>query len=63
MTEIEYRISDLIKFSSTQKPIEFDMAFQSLLQDKLNDAINDKKIEVARGIFKSDVGTEDSEGE
>jgi hypothetical protein len=35
MAEIEYTLSDLIKFSSEQKPIEFGAAFNSLLASKI----------------------------
>ena len=44
MTEIEYRIADLINFSSTQKPIEFGQAFNEIMSTKVADIIADKKI-------------------
>mgnify|MGYP003348241836 CR=1 FL=1 len=60
MTEIEYRISDLINFSSNQKPVEFQNAFNSLIGDKVADAIALKKIEVAQSMLN---GSEDTEEE
>ena len=54
MTEIEYRISDLINFSSQQKPIDFEQAFNSLMTDRLATAIDSKKLEVAQSMFSGD---------
>jgi len=48
MTDIEYRVADLINFSSNQKPVEFANAFEYILQDKLASAIETKKMEIAQ---------------
>jgi hypothetical protein len=53
MTEIEYSLSDLIKFSSEQKPIEFGAAFNSLLSSKIGSEIDARKIEVAQAMFNN----------
>ena len=53
MTEIEYSLSDLIKFSSEQKPIEFGAAFNSLLASKIGSEIDARKIEVAQAMFNN----------
>ena len=51
MAEIQYTLADLIKFSSEQKPIEFGAAFNALIHDKVEAAIDSKKIEVAQAMF------------
>lgn len=51
MAEIEYTLADLIRFSSEQKPIEFGSAFNSLIQSKIETAVDAKKIEVAQAMF------------
>ena len=51
MTEIENTLADLVKFSSEQKPIEFGNAFNSLIANRIETAIDAKKIEVAKGMF------------
>jgi len=63
MTEIEYRISDLINFSSQQKPIDFENAFNSLMVDRLATAIDSKKLEVAQSMFSGDEQETDSSEE
>jgi hypothetical protein len=55
MTEIEYRLADLINFSSNQKPMEFADAFKSLITDRIETAINDRKIEIAQSMFNREV--------
>jgi len=47
----EYNITDLIAFSSQQKPAEFEAAFNSVIASKLEDAVNNRKIEVAQRMF------------
>jgi len=51
MTDIEYRVSDLINFSSGQKPIEFQQAFNSIIASKIEAAIDDTKLQVAQSMF------------
>ena len=65
MTEIEYRIADLINFSSTQQPIEFGQAFNDIMITKVADAIAGKKVEIAQSMFQpgSSEEMEDSEEE
>lgn len=54
MTDIEYRVADLINFSSNQKPIEFEQAFKGILTAKVSDAIENKKVELAQVMFNRD---------
>ncbi len=58
MTEIEYRIADLINFSSNQKPIEFEDAFKTVLQNKVAAAIDARKVELAQSMFNPAVDDE-----
>jgi hypothetical protein len=52
MSEInKYDIEDLIAASSSQKPIEFEQAFDNLIVNRLQSAINDKKIQVAQQMY------------
>jgi hypothetical protein len=59
MTEIEYRLADLINFSSSQKPIEFGDAFKSIITDRISSAIEAQKTNIAKSIFND--GPEDDE--
>jgi len=59
MTEIEYRLADLINFSSGQKPIEFADAFKSIITDRISSAIEAQKANIAKSIFND--GPEDDE--
>lgn len=61
MTEIEYRLADLINFSSSQKPIEFGDAFKSIITDRISSAIEAQKANIAKSIFND--GPEDDEDE
>lgn len=51
MTEVEARIFDLVKFSSGQKPIEFETTLKDVLQDRVAAAIENKKAEIAARMF------------
>lgn len=51
MVENKYEIQDLINASAQQKPIDFSNAFGDLIIDKLNDAVNTKKMELAQTMF------------
>jgi hypothetical protein len=51
MTEDKYDISDLISNALEQKPIDFENAFNDLIVSRLQGAINDKKIEVAKQMY------------
>lgn len=65
MTEIQNTLADLIRFSSEQKPIEFGDAFNSLIANRIEAAIDAKKIEVAQAVFNPslDADYEDTEQE
>lgn len=62
MTEIEYKVSDLINFSSQQKPVDFELAFNAIMNNRLAAMVDQKKIEVAQHMF-GDQATNDTEEE
>ena len=51
--ETDYNLTDLLKYSYAEKPVDFTQAFNSLIGDKLEAAINNKKLEIAQGIFSA----------
>lgn len=63
MTDIEYRISDLINFSSNQKPIEFEQAFNSIMVDRIQNAVDDRKYEISQKLFNPQETDQEDEEE
>lgn len=63
MTEIEYKLSDLINFSSSQKPLDFESVFTSILQDKIQAAVDERKLEVAQTMFRPSLNDSEEEYE
>ena len=59
----EYTVSDLVSLSYEQKPIEFQNAFDSLIKDRIADAIDDKKLEIAQTVFSGPDDAEDDDDE
>lgn len=53
MSDIGARVADLINFSSNQKPLEFETTFKEILQDRIANAIENKKIEIASKMFNA----------
>jgi hypothetical protein len=49
----KYTLNDLVKFSADQKPIDFRQAFDSLIVDKIQAAVDNKKLEIAQNMFNS----------
>lgn len=58
----EYTVNDLVSLAYDQKPVDFQQAFDSLIKDRLSDAIADKKTEVALAVFKGPEEFNDDEG-
>lgn len=54
----DYMITDLIRYSVEQKPVDFEQAFSGLIADKLQAAVDAKKIEIAQNMFNN--STEDN---
>lgn len=49
----KYDISDLIAATIEEKPIDFETAFNDMLIDKIRDAVEVKRIEVAQNMFNN----------
>lgn len=45
--------TDLIVHTLQQKPIDFQQTFDDLLRDRLQDAVQAKKMEIAKNIFNT----------
>lgn len=56
-------VQDLISFSYDQKPIEFQDAFNALVMDRLTQAVDQRKIQVAQAMFGDQPASEDFESE
>lgn len=52
-------VHDLISLSYDQKPIEFQDAFNALIMDKVAQAVDQKKIQVAQNMFSDQSASED----
>jgi hypothetical protein len=53
MTDIEYKLADLINFSSRHSPIDFEQAFNSIISSKLASVIDQKKFEIGQTMFNT----------
>jgi hypothetical protein len=51
-------VRDIIDFSHAQKPVEVMRSFSDIMAQKVHDAIQDKKIEVASAMFNGDTNPE-----
>lgn len=54
-------IADLLIHTLDQKPVDFQHTFDSLIQDRLHDAVQDKKIEIAKNLFNTPIQDDDQE--
>lgn len=54
----KYMVTDLLKHSVEQKPLEFASTFNDILLDKLQVAVANKKEEIAQKMFNSNDITE-----
>lgn len=55
----KYDLSDLVVSAIEQKPLDFEVAFNDLVVDRIRGAIEDKKIAIAKQMY----GYDDSEAE
>lgn len=47
------KITDLIIHTLNRQPVEFTSTFDTLIKDRLEDAIQNKKIEIAKNLFNT----------
>ena len=52
-------VQDLISLSYDQKPIEFQDAFNKLVMDRVAQAVDQRKIQVAQAMFSDQPPSED----
>lgn len=57
----DYSVRDLVDFTLSNEPTKAKEAFNAIVIDKLKDAIEDKKIDVAAKFFGSPSDEEDSQ--
>ena len=64
MTDKQFTIADMIGAAQDESPSEFQAAFNALVLDKIHDAINAKKVEIANNYFNyEDEPEEEAEAE
>jgi len=61
MTDNVDTLKDMIHHAVDEKPLDFQDKFNSMLVDRIADAINNKKIEVAQSMFSSETESESEE--
>lgn len=52
--ENKYDIQDLISAGAEQRPTDFQTAFDSMIVDRIRDAVETRKIEIAQGLYNYD---------
>ena len=53
MTEHKYELEDLVSATIAAKPLDFEQAFDSLVVDRIQNAIHDKKNQIAQQMYGS----------
>ena len=56
-------VQDLISLSYEQKPIDFQDAFNALVMDRVVQAVDQRKLQVAQAMFGDQPASEDFESE
>ena len=69
--ENRYELDDLVTSAVMQKPLEFEAAFNDLVIDRIRDAVENKKVEIAQQMYgyeppeehyaDDDIGADESE--
>ena len=49
----KYTLNDLVVFSADQKPLDFRNVFNDLIVDKIQAAVDNRKLEIAQSMFNS----------
>lgn len=61
MSDKQFTIADMIGAVNDESPSGFQAAFNALVLDKIHDAINSKKIEIANNYFNYEDESEEEE--
>lgn len=59
----KYTTDDLLDASVEKKPVEFNNIFSELILDRVRDAVENKKIEIAKTMYNYDPEEYDEEPE
>ena len=59
MIENDETLKNMINHSVMEKPLDFQNTFNVAITDRINNSINNKKIEIAQSLFRSPVEDED----
>jgi hypothetical protein len=51
--DTKYTLNDLITTSAEQKPLDFQDVFNDLIVDKIQAAVDNRKLELAQSMFDS----------
>lgn len=51
MEDNKYNISDLVISAIEKKPVEFEDAFNNIIVDRISDAVENRKMEIAQTMF------------
>lgn len=51
MSDTQLTVADMVKAASAESPSDFQDAFASVMLDKIADAIEAKKVEIAKNYF------------
>jgi hypothetical protein len=57
----KYGLEDLVSSAVLQKPLEFETAFNDIVLDRIRDAVENKKIEVAQQLYNYNPDENDDE--
>ena len=57
----KYTTSDLLNYSAAEKPIEFGDVFSSLLLDRIDAAVDNRKLELSQSMFAAGPEPEDTD--
>jgi hypothetical protein len=60
MIENDETLKNMINYSVMEKPLDFQNTFNVAITDRINNSINNKKIEIAQSLFRSPVEDEDT---
>lgn len=63
MTDKQFTIADMIGAVNQESPSDFQAAFHSVVLDKIRDAIDTKKIEIAQNYFNYEDESEEEQEE
>lgn len=57
----KYGLEDLVSATIEQRPSDFQNVFNSLVTDRIQDAIQDRKVEIAQSMYPANFETREEE--